>query len=158
LLLAPVTVLPPSGAHAHGGGSRAHAAKPVRAKGGDFSLVSAARPVSLRDFRGKVVALYFGYSSCADLCPMSLASLAEALAKLTPEDAAQIQGRGHFDAEVRQMATHTPHSKRGSPARSEIVAKSWLQVSVADCRGLGLQNASRSACGDWPHCVSDPSR
>jgi protein SCO1/2 len=76
--------------HAHGG-SHAHASKPVKAKGGDFTLVSAAGPVSLRDFRGKVVALYFGYSSCADLCPMSLASLADALAKLTPEDAAQVQ-------------------------------------------------------------------
>ena len=76
--------------YAHGG-SHAHASKPVKAKGGDFTLVSAAGPVSLRDFRGKVVALYFGYTSCADLCPLSLASLADALAKLTPDEMEQIQ-------------------------------------------------------------------
>lgn len=59
--------------------------------GGDFTLKSADGAVSSRDYRGKVVALYFGYTYCPDVCPTSLAALAEALAKLTPAELAQTQ-------------------------------------------------------------------
>jgi len=54
--------------------------------GGDFTLHSdTQKNVSLKDFRGKVVLLYFGYTSCPDICPTSLASISSALNKL-PED------------------------------------------------------------------------
>jgi protein SCO1/2 len=36
------------------------------------------RAASAADYRGKVVLLFFGYSSCADVCPTTLARLAEA--------------------------------------------------------------------------------
>ena len=44
----------------------------------DFHLTRAgdAKPVSAADYRGKVVALYFGYSHCPDVCPTTLANLA----------------------------------------------------------------------------------
>lgn len=45
----------------------------------DFTLQSAYGPVSLSDFRGKVVVLYFGYTSCPDVCPTTLAHLRQAL-------------------------------------------------------------------------------
>ncbi len=45
----------------------------------DFTLQSAHGPVSLSDFRGKVVVLYFGYTSCPDVCPTTLAHLRQAL-------------------------------------------------------------------------------
>jgi len=60
-------------------------------QGGDFTLDSADGPVSSRDYRGKVIALYFGYTSCPDVCPTSLATLAEALAKLSPAELAGVQ-------------------------------------------------------------------
>ncbi len=60
--------------------------------GGAFTLESAAGPVSLKDFEGKVVAIYFGYTHCPDICPTSLASLAAAIAELTPAEQAQVQG------------------------------------------------------------------
>ena len=47
-----------------------------------FTLESAQGPVSLTDFRGKLVVLYFGYTSCPDVCPTTLATLREALNKL----------------------------------------------------------------------------
>ena len=34
---------------------------------------------TLDDFRGKVVVLFFGYTSCPDICPSTLARLAEVM-------------------------------------------------------------------------------
>jgi protein SCO1/2 len=45
----------------------------------DFTLESASGPVSLSDFRGKVVVLYFGYTFCPDVCPTTMTDLAEAM-------------------------------------------------------------------------------
>ncbi|MBU0499810.1 MAG: SCO family protein [Gammaproteobacteria bacterium] len=59
--------------------------------GGGFRLNSADGPVSLGDFKGKVVLLYFGYTFCPDICPSSLALLSAALHQLSPEDQARIQ-------------------------------------------------------------------
>lgn len=60
--------------------------------GGDFTLQSDKGPVSLSDFKGKVVAVYFGYMSCPDICPTSLWNLSAAMNMLTAEQAAQVQG------------------------------------------------------------------
>ena len=57
----------------------------------DFTLQSDKGPVSLSDFRGKAVAVYFGYSFCPDICPTTFANLTGALKKLPPEQQAQMQ-------------------------------------------------------------------
>jgi protein SCO1 len=57
----------------------------------DFSLQSVDGPVALSDFRGKYVILYFGYTSCPDICPDSLAKFREALSK---------QGQGAQEVQV----------------------------------------------------------
>lgn len=57
----------------------------------DFTLQSANGPVSLSDFRGKIVLLYFGYTSCPDVCPTTLANLRQALNELgQPADQVQV--------------------------------------------------------------------
>jgi protein SCO1/2 len=38
--------------------------------------------VTAGDYRGRLVVLYFGYTQCPDICPATLANLAEALQKL----------------------------------------------------------------------------
>lgn len=44
---------------------------PVMGTAPDFTLVSQDnKPVSLRDFRGKAVAIAFIFTSCGDICPM----------------------------------------------------------------------------------------
>lgn len=63
----------------------------LSAYGGDFTLQSVHGPVSLSDFEGKVVAVYFGYTSCPDICPTSLAQLAAAMKKLEQDEAEKIQ-------------------------------------------------------------------
>jgi protein SCO1/2 len=51
----------------------------------DFTLPGThGKPVTLSSLRGKVVILEFGYTSCADVCPVSLASLTAARKKLGP--------------------------------------------------------------------------
>jgi len=64
--------------------------KAALAEGGDFTLQSADGPVSLKDFRGKVVLVYFGYTYCPDICPTSLAATSEGLKQLTPEELARV--------------------------------------------------------------------
>jgi len=38
--------------------------------------------VTAKDYRGKVALLYFGYTNCPDVCPLTLSNLAAALGKL----------------------------------------------------------------------------
>mgnify|MGYP000232866526 CR=1 FL=1 len=59
--------------------------------GGDFTLKSHQGDVSLQDFKGKAVLLFFGYTSCPDVCPTGLAKMSAAINLLTPEAAANVQ-------------------------------------------------------------------
>ena len=52
----------------------------------DFHMTAAGKPVTAADFRGKVVALYFGYTHCPDVCPATLANLADMAAKVASPD------------------------------------------------------------------------
>jgi protein SCO1/2 len=47
----------------------------LHARGGDFTLDGPNGPVSLSDMRGKVVLIFFGYTACPDVCPVSLARI-----------------------------------------------------------------------------------
>ena len=60
-------------------------------QGGDFTLDGPRGAMSLQDFRGKVVLLYFGYTYCPDICPTSLVVWQAALASLTAEELARVQ-------------------------------------------------------------------
>lgn len=54
--------------------------------GGDFSLPSTvAESSSLSDYKGKVVLLNFGYTSCPDICPMVLNRMAAVMNELEDE-------------------------------------------------------------------------
>ncbi|MGE0415382.1 MAG: SCO family protein [Acetobacteraceae bacterium] len=54
--------------------------------GGPFTLVNGdGKTVTDRDFRGKYLLIYFGYTFCPDVCPTSLNTLATALDKLGPK-------------------------------------------------------------------------
>ena len=60
-------------------------------KGGDFTLQSAGGPVALKDLRGKVVLIYFGYTYCPDICPTSLSITAQALSALEESELRQVK-------------------------------------------------------------------
>lgn len=72
------------------------ASKPVpiagKQFGGEFTLTQDGKAVSLSDFKGKIVVMYFGYASCPDVCPTSLAMIGAAMKSLSPEELESVQG------------------------------------------------------------------
>jgi protein SCO1/2 len=51
----------------------------------DFRLVDeTGRPARLADYRGSTVLLFFGYTHCPDVCPMTLATLHRVLGSIGP--------------------------------------------------------------------------
>lgn len=84
----------------------------------------AGQPRKLSDFHGKVVAVFFGYTHCPDVCPTTLAELASALKKLGP------------DADKVQVLFVTADPERDTP---EILKQ---YVTAFDPRFLGLRGTS----------------
>lgn len=56
--------------------------------GGEFTLQGKEKTVSLSDFKGKTVILYFGFATCPDVCPMSLSYIKKAIKNV---DETQVQ-------------------------------------------------------------------
>ena len=48
----------------------------------DFTLTGGNGDVSLSDFRGKLVLIYFGYTFCPDICPATLGNVNQALKQI----------------------------------------------------------------------------
>ena len=60
--------------------------------GRDFHLTDHhGKPRSIADFKGQVVMLFFGYTHCPDVCPTTLAHMAQVRGKLG-EDGRRVQG------------------------------------------------------------------
>lgn len=58
------------------------------AVGGDFTLTDQDGKLrSSTDFRGRYMLVYFGFTSCPDICPTTLAVMADALDKMGPAGA-----------------------------------------------------------------------
>ena len=56
-----------------------------------FNLVGpGSKPISEADFRGKVVMMFFGYSSCPDICPTTMAQLSQVM-HLLADDADKVR-------------------------------------------------------------------
>lgn len=77
----------------------------------EFTLHSADGPVSVSDFRGRAVALFFGYTSCPDVCPTTLLRLSSALEAL-----------GEKRADV-QVVFVSVDPERDSPERASRYAR-----------------------------------
>ncbi len=60
--------------------------------GGPFTLNSVSGPVSLDQFRGQLVLLNFGYTSCPDICPLTLASTSQVLDALDENQLSKVVG------------------------------------------------------------------
>ena len=52
----------------------------------DFTLDSPEGALSLKDLRGNVVLIFFGFTSCPDVCPISLSTISHAFSYLTDDE------------------------------------------------------------------------
>jgi protein SCO1/2 len=101
----------------------------------DFQLTDHnGQPRTLKDFRGKLVVLFFGYTQCPDVCPTSMAELADAK-KLLGADGDKLQGlfvtvdpdRDTPDVLKAYMANFDPTflALRGTPEQLAEMAKEY---------------------------------
>lgn len=58
---------------------------------GNFTLHDGEHDIQLSDYKGKAVFIFFGYTSCPDVCPTSLAFMSGALKELTQEELEKVQ-------------------------------------------------------------------
>lgn len=83
-------------------------------RSGDGTLVSA------QHYRGKVVAVYFGYTHCPDICPLTMSHLASAVQQLGP------------DATDVRILFVTVDPRRDTPA----VLRAYAAAFSPEARGL----------------------
>ena len=58
--------------------------------GGNFTLLSSNNQyVSLEDFKGQVILLFFGFTVCPDTCPLTLSKLQQVMAQLEQQKRVQ---------------------------------------------------------------------
>jgi len=57
----------------------------------DATFQSASGPVSLKDLRGHLALVTFGYASCPDVCPMGLSYLGQTLKRLSDDERARVK-------------------------------------------------------------------
>ena len=103
--------------------------------GGPFTLENAdGQTVTDRDFRGKYMLVYFGYTYCPDVCPTTLNAVADALDKLgNKADRLQplfvtVDPRRDTPAVMKQYtAAFTPRLEglTGTPAEIAAAAKEY---------------------------------
>jgi protein SCO1/2 len=101
----------------------------------DFALPDPdGRMRSIKDFQGKAVVVFFGYTQCPDVCPTTLAEIAEAK-KLLGADGGKVQGvfitvdpeRDKPELLKAYMSGFGPDfvALRGTPEQTAAVAKDF---------------------------------
>ena len=87
----------------------------------DFALIDHhGKPRTLADFKGKAVLVFFGFMNCPDVCPTTMAEMANVMQQLGPQ------------AEKVQVLFITVDPERDTP---ELLAK---YVPAFDPRFIGL--------------------
>jgi cytochrome oxidase Cu insertion factor (SCO1/SenC/PrrC family)/putative copper export protein/mono/diheme cytochrome c family protein len=120
--------------------------------GGPFALLDGdGKTVTDRDFRGKFMLVYFGYSYCPDVCPTTLNEIADAMDKLGPM-AARVQPifitvdpKRDTPAVIKQYAANfSPKllGLTGSPEQIATVAKEYRVYYAEHRTGPGPSDYS----------------
>ena len=101
----------------------------------DFQLPDTSGKVrSLKDFKGKAVIVFFGYTQCPDVCPTTMADIAQAK-KLLGAEGAKVQGifitidpeRDTPELLKAYVANFGPDfiALRGTPEQTAAIAKDF---------------------------------
>jgi protein SCO1/2 len=123
--------------------------------GGDFSLTDhQGKPRKLSDFSGKVVALFFGYTHCPDVCPTTMLEYATVMKKLGA-DADKVQVLFVTVDPERDtsavLAAYVPHfdprfvGLSGTPAQIDTVKSAYKVVAQKVAGADGSYTVDHSA-------------
>ena len=115
----------------------------------DFQLPDADGKVrTLQEFKGRVVVVFFGYTQCPDVCPTTMADIAQAK-KLLGADGAKVQGifitvdpeRDTPELLKAYVANFGPDfiALRGTPEQTAALAKDF-KVYYKKVEGKGPAN------------------
>ena len=109
----------------------------VSAYGGDFVLESSDGSLSLQNYRGKLVMMYFGFAACPDICPTSMGVMRKAYNTLSEAEQNQVHGLFiSIDPErdtpeiAQNYAKHFQQSFDGVSGTQETVGKVAQQYGV----------------------------
>jgi protein SCO1/2 len=102
------------------------------------SLTNAGEDITFRADPGGLLAVYFGYTNCPDVCPTTMADWTVALRRLPPEIAAQV---GTVMVTV-------------DPERDNDLLTGYVQSFVPDAEAAGTLDAERLAAAAEPFGVS----
>lgn len=119
-------------------------------KGGDFVLTSKNGAFDLKQQRGKIVLIYFGYTFCPDICPTNLALMAQALNELSEKEMAQVTPvfisvdpeRDSLD-HLENYATYFHHNIVGMTGSEAIIA------DIAKQYGASYQKVTGESDGGY---------
>jgi protein SCO1/2 len=124
----------------------------------DFSLTRASGEVfRLSDQRGKVILLFFGYTSCPDVCPTTMAELKQALERLNGKQLEQVEvvyvtvdPKRDTPERVQEYVNHFNSSFIGLSGTEEELSKIWndygiyrLEVPGVSAAGYGVDHTAR---------------
>jgi protein SCO1/2 len=124
--------------------------------GGDFVLRSPSGSLALSSYRGQVVLIYFGYTYCPDICPTSLASIAQALSALTPAELAQVAGLFvSLDPERDTMEVLQAYAPFFHPAIVGVGGSAEQVAQVA--RQYGVRYMKQKSDGVAPYSIDHSS-
>lgn len=119
-------------------------------KGGEFTLNTMSGPVSLKDFRGKVVLVYFGYTMCPDICPTNLAMMSNAFNQMDENELSHVQGvfisvdPQRDSVEKLSEYTHYFHSSiMGMTSTPDVIR------ALADRYGVAYQKAVQESVANY---------
>jgi len=122
----------------------------VLAIGGPFALTEGnGRVVTDRDFKGRYLLIYFGYTSCPDICPTTLSAIADAIDILgTRAERVQplfitVDPAHDTPAILRDyVRSFSPHiiGLTGSPAEISAVEHEYRVTAVDETRAGGTSD------------------
>jgi protein SCO1 len=106
--------------------------------GGDFTLTDdEGRPFQLSQLRGKAVLLFFGYTFCPDMCPMTLAPVMDVMKQLGSASAdvtpvfVSLDPQRDTPATIKTYVTHFSPDVIGLTGSNAEIARVAAQYHVS---------------------------
>ena len=119
-------------------------------KGGEFTLNTLSGSISLKDFRSKVVLLYFGYTMCPDICPTNLAMMSNAFNQMDENELSHVQGIFiSVDPERDSVEKLTEYTHYFHPSILGMTSTPDVIRALADRYGVAYQKAVQKSVANY---------